>query len=178
MRKAWIGEKGVKDILKWGRVLSQSRRSGQGSGPGRASRRHDAAGQAGGRDAGRPEHRATTPDPFSPFPRVGLGHNCSPDTHALSTSSRTFHMFNIVSRAGRAAASLSCSPGNPERFRAGADPGWVSAAARRLELPKSAPSLATAAAPPVTRRDAGAEALRGAEVADFPPAEREAFRDS
>lgn len=101
--------------MKWGRVLSQSRRSGQGSGPGRASRRHDAAGQAGGRDAGRPEHRATTPDPFSPLPRVGLGHNCSPDTHALSTSSRTFHMFNIVSRAGRAAAS-------PERFRAGTLP--------------------------------------------------------
>lgn len=75
-------------------------------------------------------------------------------------------MFNIVPHVGRVAAFLP-APHGPRNTSA---PGQVQAgvaAARRLELPKSAPSLATAAAPPVTRRDAAAEGLRGAEVPAF-----------
>lgn len=90
-------------------------------------------------------------------------------------------MFNILpERAGL----LPPSP-VPHGLRNTSAPGQIqagvaaaaAAATRRLKLPQSAPSLATAAAPPVTRRDAGAEALRGAEVPDFPPAARGARWD-
>lgn len=162
--------------MKRGRVPSQSRGSGRGSGPGKeqAAAMMRLAGPGGVTRAARCAGSAPrTPLSASPLgPRSQL----PPDTHALSTSSRTFHMFNIVPRAGRAASSLSCSARTPDHFRAGADPGRV-AAARRLELPKSAPSPATASAPPVTRRDARAEALRGAEVPEVPPAARGARRD-
>lgn len=63
------------------------------------------------------------PLPPSSPPLRGPRPQLTPDTHALSTSSRTFHMFNIVPRAGRAAASLPYSPRTPGHFRAGADPG-------------------------------------------------------
>lgn len=51
-----------------------------------------------------PGRRASSPSP--PPPLRGPRPQLTPSTHALSTSSRTFHMFNIVPRAGRAAASL------------------------------------------------------------------------
>lgn len=76
----------------------------------------------GGVTRAAPGARPAPLPPSSP-PLRGPWPQLTPDTHALSTSSRTFHMFNIVPRAGRAAGSLPCSPQTPEHFRAGADPG-------------------------------------------------------
>ena len=127
----------------------------------RVARRHDRAGPSGGRDADGPERRTGSPFP-PPLPRVGLGHNCPP-----------IHMFNILpERAGLRPPSPV-----PHGLRNTSAPGQIqagvaaaaAAATRRLKLPQSAPSLATAAAPPVTRRDAGAEALRERKCLTFRP---------
>lgn len=75
------------------------------------------------------------PLPFSSPPPRGPGPQL-PDTHALSTSSRTFHMFNMVPRAGRAAASLSCSP----RTRDTSALGLIQAASPPLPAASISPS--------------------------------------
>lgn len=148
------------------------------SGPGmRAGRRHDGAGQAGGAWRGRPRARGQLPFPLPSLPWVGLGHNwppiltlCppAPAPSTCSTSCPARAEPPPPSPAPHGPRDTSA----PRQIQAG-----VASAARRLELPQLGPSLATAAAPPVTRRDAGAEALRGAEVPDFPPAARGARRD-
>ena len=162
--------------MKRGRVPSQPRRSGRGSGPGQeqAAAMMRLAGP-GGRDAGRPVRRVSSPYPSLPFPAWALvttAPRYSRFVHQLP------HLPHVQHRAPRGPGRLLplLLRTDSDHFRAGADPGRV-AAARRLELPKSAPSLATASAPPVTRRDARAEALRGAEVPDVPPAARGARRD-
>lgn len=76
------------------------------------------------------------PLPFSSPPPRGPGPQLPPDTHALSTSSRTFHMFNIVPRAGRAAASLACSP----RTRDTSTPGLIQAGSPPLPAASISPS--------------------------------------
>lgn len=60
---------------------------------------------------------ARSPPPARPRPQL------PPDTHALSTSSRTFHMFSIAPRAARPAAACRRTPRTPGRLRAGAGPG-------------------------------------------------------
>lgn len=148
----------------------------QGSGPGRepAAAMMGLAGR-GGVTRAAPCAGPAPLAPFFPSPAWALATTAPRYSRFVHQLPHLPHVQHGA-RAGRATASLSCSPRTPEHFRAGADPGRVAAAARRLDLPQSAP-LATAAAPPVTRRDAGAEALRGAEVSDSPPTARGAQRD-
>lgn len=140
----------------------------------RAGRRHDGAGRAGGRDAAAPEHRAGSPSPSSPPPRGPRPRlppilTLYPPAPAPSTCSTL-----CPARAGPPPSPAPHGPGNASAPRQVLS--RVAFAACRLELPQSAP-LATAAARPVTRRDAGAEALRGAEVPDFLPSARGVRRD-
>lgn len=72
-----------------------------------------------------------------------------PDTHALSTSSRTFHMFSIAPRAARPAAARRHSPRTPGRLRAGAGPG---PGRRRHPPPRTLSSRSSFSRPPPRRR--------------------------
>lgn len=83
-------------------------------------RHHQAAGRGGGACRAPPRAGplcARSPPPPRPRPQL------PPDTHALSTSSRTFHMFSIAPRAARPAAACRRTPRTPGRLRAGAGPG-------------------------------------------------------
>lgn len=91
------------------------------------------------------------------------------------------HFPHVQHRAPRGPARCRLppyptDPGTPPRrgwSRPGSLPPPTAANSSSLELLLPA----TATAPPVTRRDAAAPALRGAEVAGFPPAPRAARRE-